>query len=65
MAQYGDAWQRGGGNCWVTSTFEPDLNLLYVGTGNPWPDFDGDVRPRSLIHTSEPTRLRRSAYAVL
>ena len=47
----GEAWQRGGGNCWVTSTFDPDLNLLYVGTGNPCPDFDGDVRPGDNLHT--------------
>lgn len=39
-----DAWQRGGGNCWVTGTFDPDLNLLFWGTGNPAPDFDGAVR---------------------
>jgi alcohol dehydrogenase (cytochrome c) len=47
----GEAWQRGGGNCWVTSTFDPDLNLLYVGTGNPCPDFDGDVRKGDNLHT--------------
>lgn len=40
----GEAWTRGGANCWVTSTFDPETNLLYVGTGNPAPDFDGDVR---------------------
>ena len=47
----GEAWQRGGGNCWVTSTFDPDLNLLYVGTGNPCPDFDGAVREGDNLHT--------------
>jgi alcohol dehydrogenase (cytochrome c) len=47
----GEAWQRGGANCWVTSTFDPDLNLIYVGTGNPCPDFDGDVRPGDNLHT--------------
>ena len=40
----GEAWARGGANCWVTPTYDPDLNLLYWGTGNPCPDFDGDVR---------------------
>jgi alcohol dehydrogenase (cytochrome c) len=39
-----EAWARGGGNCWVTGTFDPDLNLLFWGTGNPAPDFDGSVR---------------------
>ena len=40
----GEAWARGGANCWITPTYDPDLNLLYYGTGNPCPDFDGDVR---------------------
>ena len=47
----GEAWQRGGGNCWVTSTFDPELNLLYVGTGNPAPDFDGEVREGDNLFT--------------
>jgi alcohol dehydrogenase (cytochrome c) len=47
----GDAWQRGGANCWVTSTFDPELNLLYFGTGNPCPDFDGGVREGDNLFT--------------
>jgi alcohol dehydrogenase (cytochrome c) len=46
-----EAWARGGGNCWITGTFDPDTNLLYWGTGNPAPDFDGDVRPGDNLHT--------------
>src|SRR5919107_1505784 len=47
----GEAWQRGGANCWVTPTYDPDLNLLYYGTGNPCPDFDGGVRPGDNLFT--------------
>jgi alcohol dehydrogenase (cytochrome c) len=47
----GEAWARGGANCWVTSTFDPDLNLVYVGTGNPCPDFDGAVREGDNLYT--------------
>jgi alcohol dehydrogenase (cytochrome c) len=47
----GEAWQRGGANCWVTSTFDPETNLLYVGTGNPAPDFDGEVREGDNLFT--------------
>ena len=47
----GEAWQRGGANCWVTPTYDPGLNLLYYGTGNPCPDFDGEVREGDNLFT--------------
>lgn len=47
----GEAWQRGGGNCWVTPTYDPELELLYQGTGNPAPDFDGAVREGDNLYT--------------
>jgi alcohol dehydrogenase (cytochrome c) len=47
----GEAWARGGANCWVTATFDPELNLLYFGTGNPCPDFDGAVREGDNLYT--------------
>ena len=40
----GDGWKRGGGSTWITGTYDPELNLVYWGTGNPGPDMDGDVR---------------------
>jgi alcohol dehydrogenase (cytochrome c) len=47
----GEAWARGGANCWLTGTFDPETNLLYVGTGNPAPDFDGGVREGDNLFT--------------
>jgi alcohol dehydrogenase (cytochrome c) len=47
----GEAWQRGGANCWLTGTFDAETNLLYVGTGNPAPDFDGEVREGDNLYT--------------
>ncbi|HEX4680238.1 MAG TPA: PQQ-dependent dehydrogenase, methanol/ethanol family [Gaiellaceae bacterium] len=47
----GEAWARGGGNCWVTGTYDAELNLLYWGTGNPAPDFDGGVREGDNLYT--------------
>ncbi|MBB3663895.1 MULTISPECIES: PQQ-dependent dehydrogenase, methanol/ethanol family [Prauserella salsuginis group] len=47
----GEAWQRGGANHWVTGTFDPELNLYYAGTGNPAPDFDGEVRPGDNLYS--------------
>jgi alcohol dehydrogenase (cytochrome c) len=34
-----------GGQMWMTGTYDPELNLLYVGTGNPTPVLNGQVRP--------------------
>jgi alcohol dehydrogenase (cytochrome c) len=34
-----------GGQMWMTGTYDPDLNLVYVGTGNPTPVLNGPVRP--------------------
>jgi alcohol dehydrogenase (cytochrome c) len=42
---------RGGGNHWVTGTYDPELNLYYAGTGNPAPDFDGGVREGDNLYT--------------
>ena len=34
-----------GGQMWNTGTYDPDLNLMFVGTGNPTPVLNGDARP--------------------
>ena len=34
-----------GGQMWMTGTYDPDLNLVYVGTGNPTPVLNGPARP--------------------
>ncbi len=40
----GDSWKTGGGAMWVQPALDPDLGLLYVNTGNPWPDYNGSAR---------------------
>jgi alcohol dehydrogenase (cytochrome c) len=35
---------RGGAAAWVTGSYDPALNLVYYGTGNPNPDYYGDDR---------------------
>jgi alcohol dehydrogenase (cytochrome c) len=40
----GDSWKTGGAPTWVTGAYDPDLNLIYWGTGNPSPDYNGDNR---------------------
>jgi alcohol dehydrogenase (cytochrome c) len=34
-----------GGQMWMTGTHDPELDLLYVGTGNPTPVLNGASRP--------------------
>jgi alcohol dehydrogenase (cytochrome c) len=34
-----------GGQMWMTGTYDPELNLVYVGTGNPTPTLNGPARP--------------------
>jgi alcohol dehydrogenase (cytochrome c) len=40
----GDSWRTGGSATWITGSYDPDLDLVYWGTGNPGPDWNGDVR---------------------
>jgi len=47
----GDIWARGGGPTWLSGTYDPALNLLYWGTGNPNPDWDGESRPGANLYT--------------
>lgn len=36
--------QWGGAATWLNGTYDPELNLIYWTTGNPWPDFYGGSR---------------------
>jgi alcohol dehydrogenase (cytochrome c) len=52
----GDTWppghyERGGGGTWLTGSYDPELNLLYWGTGNPNPDFYGEIRKGDNLYT--------------
>jgi alcohol dehydrogenase (cytochrome c) len=40
----GDTWRTGSATTWVTGTYDPELNLIYWGTGNPGPDWNGELR---------------------
>jgi len=46
-----DAIHHGGGMTWMTGTYDPDLNLLYWGTGNPNPVLAGEGRPGDNLYT--------------
>jgi len=50
----GETWAgpRGGGAAWVTGSYDPDLNLIYWGTGNPIPDYNASVRKGDNLYTA-------------
>ena len=47
----GDSWKVGGGPAWVTGSYDPELNLLYWGIGNPAPDWYGGTRKGDNLYT--------------
>jgi alcohol dehydrogenase (cytochrome c) len=40
----GDSWKTGGAPTWMTGSYDPDLNLVYWGVGNPGPVWNGADR---------------------
>ena len=54
----GDTWpftgvrERGGGGTWATGSYDPELNLIYWGVGNPNPDYYGDLRPGDNLYSN-------------
>jgi alcohol dehydrogenase (cytochrome c) len=52
MAQYKDAWQTGGGSALTTPAIDPELGLLYFGTGSPSPQLEDRSRPGDNLYTS-------------
>ncbi|TCU69532.1 alcohol dehydrogenase (cytochrome c) [Bradyrhizobium sp. R2.2-H] len=46
----GDTWKLGGGSTWITGSYDPELNTIYWGIGNPGP-FNSAVRPGDNLYT--------------
>jgi alcohol dehydrogenase (cytochrome c) len=53
-----DAMAHGGGMTWVPSTYDPELGLLYVGTGNPQPVIAGKARKGDNLFTESIVALK-------
>ena len=52
-----DSWKTGGGGVWNTGAYDPDLNLTYWGTGNPFPPWDGRTRLGDNLYTDSAVAL--------
>ncbi len=53
----GDSWKNGGAPAWLTGSYDPSLNLIYWGTGNPGPDWDGDDRAGDNLYSDSAVAL--------
>ena len=40
----GDSYKTGGGPAWTSGAYDPETDILYWTTGNPSPDWNGDLR---------------------
>ncbi len=49
--KYYDTWRYGGGSVWTTPAIDPELGLIYIGTGNPSPQMDDSTRPGDNLYT--------------
>ena len=47
-----DVLPRGGGATWQVGSYDPELNLIYWGTGNPNPDYYGGDRQGDNLYTT-------------
>jgi alcohol dehydrogenase (cytochrome c) len=47
----GDLWKTGGGAPWLTGSYDPELNLLYWGVGNPSGGSEGARKGFDLLYT--------------
>ena len=47
-----DNLQYGGGSAWITGSYDPALNTVYWGTGNPNPDWDGVGREGDNLYSN-------------
>jgi alcohol dehydrogenase (cytochrome c) len=48
----GGSWKHGGGPTWLTGSYDPTLNLIYWGVGNPAPDFNGTDRTGDNLYSN-------------
>lgn len=47
-----DSWQHGGVATWNIGAYDPNLGLVYWGTGNPDPVFNSKIRPGNNLYAN-------------
>jgi glucose dehydrogenase len=51
FAHANGGWKTGGGSAWTTPAIDPQLGLMYVGVGNPSPQFEDSTRPGDNLYS--------------
>jgi alcohol dehydrogenase (cytochrome c) len=46
-----DSWEHGGASAWITGSYDPQLNTIYWGIGNPGPDWNPAQRPGDNLYS--------------
>jgi alcohol dehydrogenase (cytochrome c) len=59
-----DNLKFGGASAWITGSYDPALNLIYWGTGNPNPDWDGVGREGDNLYSNSTLALDPDTGAI-
>ncbi len=57
----GDSWRTGSAGTWMTGSYDPALDLIYWGTGNPGPDYNGEARRGDNLYSASLLALHASS----
>ena len=60
----GDSWKIGGGPTWITGSYDPEQDVIFWATGNPSPDWNGDVREGDNLYTDSVLALDPESGAI-
>lgn len=61
----GASWRNGGAPTWLTGSYDPELDILYWGVGNPKPDYDTGVRTGDNLYTNSVVALQGATGKLL
>ena len=62
--QNNNAWEVGGGSAWITGSYDPELDLMYWGIGNPAP-WASQSRDGDNLYTSSVLAMRAATGEIV
>ena len=61
----GDSWRQGGAATWLTGSYDPNLDILYWGVGNPKPDYNKMSRKGDNLYSNSVVAVQGSSGKLL